>query len=63
MSAFVDIDSKGNVSIMEMPVEEADILVQALQYYFDSKELQTKSPEEREIKKLKNDLEGILYPL
>lgn len=63
MSAFVDTDSNGNISIMEMPMEEAEVLVQALQSFLGNKCLQAKSPEEREIKKLLIDIEGILYPL
>ena len=56
MSAIVDIDSSGKISIMEIPPEEAAILAQALQHYFENKELQTKFPEEREIKKLLQDI-------
>ena len=59
MSAIVDIDSSGKISIMEIPPEEAAILAQALQH----KELQTKFPEEREIKKLLQDIERVIYPL
>ena len=62
MSAIVDIDSSGKISIMEIPPEEAAILAQALQHYFENK-LQTKFPEEREIKKLLQDIERVIYPL
>lgn len=62
MSAFVDKDSAGNISIMEMPVEEAEVLLQALRFFFESKWLRSKTPEEREIKRLMNDIEGIIYP-
>lgn len=63
MSAIVDIDSSGKISIMEIPPEEAAILAQALQHYFENKKLQTKFPEEREIKKLLQDIERVIYPL
>ena len=63
MSAIVDIDSSGKISIMEIPPEEAAILAQALQHYLENKELQTKFPEEREIKKLLQDIERVIYPL
>ena len=37
MSAIVDIDSSGKISIMEIPPEEAAILAQALQHRSETK--------------------------
>lgn len=52
MSVFVDKDQSGRISLMEMSYGEAEVLLQALRFYFESRWLHTKSPEEREIKRL-----------
>lgn len=60
MSVFVDTDSNGKISIKEMTVKEAEIFLQALRLYYENRWLHTKSPEEREIKRLIKNIEDIL---
>lgn len=58
MSVFVDKDQSGRISLMEMSYGEAEVLLQALRFYFESRWLHTKSPEEREIKRLNKKYRG-----
>ncbi len=60
MSVFVDKDQSGRISLMEMSYGEAEVLLQALRFYFESRWLHAKSPEEREIKRLIKNIEDIL---
>ena len=60
MSVFVDKDQSGRISLMEMSYGEAEVLLQALRFYFERRWLYAKSPEEREIKRLIKNIEDIL---
>lgn len=60
MSVFVDKDQSGRISLMEMSYGEAEVLLQALRFYFESRWLHAKSSEEREIKRLIKNIEDIL---
>lgn len=60
MSAFADKDLNGKISVMEMSEGEAEVLLQALRLYFESRWLHAKSPEEREIKRLIKNIEDLL---
>lgn len=41
MSVFVDKDQSGRISLMEMSYGEAEVLLQALRFYFESRWLHT----------------------
>lgn len=56
---IVDVDSKGNISIMEIRPEEAELLVDAICSLFADKSLHTRTQEEKAIVNLKRELEKL----